>query len=277
MSGTNTRTTSFFIRPITKSALYPENLQQEEMFQLFAFERSAGYHVVNENRIPLGTRSLHLVSPGQKQAFKSPGKVSGYHLGFTEEFVYVNTENKNLLFRMPFFSFEMPTVKLDAPAREFDLLLPLFQEMLREYSDKKMYYENILLSLLNILLLRCGRFSGKKDSAVRPDYTSMQMVAQFKGLIRQYYTKKHFAGFYANKLNQTSNYLNLVVKNVTGKKSTELIHDQIMLEAKRLLIHTKLSPKEVAFELGFQDQSYFTKFFKRHTGKKPLEWFAANK
>jgi AraC family transcriptional activator of pobA len=62
------------------------------------------------------------------------------------------------------------------------------------------------------------------------------------------------------------------VKEQSGKSAIMHIHERIVLEAKRLVFHTNSSVKEIAFELGFEDASYFNRFFKRLTGITPVEY-----
>lgn len=118
---------------------------------------------------------------------------------------------------------------------------------------------------------------GKNELVHKNDYTTLQIVMKYKQLVRQHCRNQHFVSYYAEELMQTSNYLNLMAKKVTGYPAGHIIHNQLILEAKRLLMHTKLSAKEVAYELGFVDHTYFSKFFKKRTGLNPLEWFNKHK
>ncbi len=67
----------------------------------------------------------------------------------------------------------------------------------------------------------------------------------------------------------TPNHLNALSKHVTGKPAGELIRDRVILEARRLLVNTGTTIAEVASELEFEDNSYFSKFFKKYTGQTP--------
>ena len=162
--------------------------------------------------------------------------------------------------------------------------------MRMEIKSKKPFSEKIVLSCLNILIMHSNNFTGNKNirsypkrpadaySQIDPDhYTSLEITANYKKLINRFYKQEHSVSFYAAKMNITLNYLNKVVKSVTGQTAGRLIHTHIMQEAKYLLIHSKLSPKEIGSELGFADHSYFTKFFKRLIGQTPLAWFNSNK
>ena len=77
---------------------------------------------------------------------------------------------------------------------------------------------------------------------------------------------------YAGLMAITEKYLNELCKKTAGKTASELIHERIILEAKRLLLHSDLNNKEVAYFLSFDDPSHFSKFFKRKTGRTPSQF-----
>jgi AraC-like DNA-binding protein len=77
---------------------------------------------------------------------------------------------------------------------------------------------------------------------------------------------------YAAKMNITPNYLNALCRKKSGKSAGELIRQRILLEAKRLLAHSTMSISEIAFQLGFEDNSYFGRYFRRYTRLTPGEF-----
>jgi AraC-like DNA-binding protein len=74
---------------------------------------------------------------------------------------------------------------------------------------------------------------------------------------------------YAEMLAVTANHLTQMVKEITGKTSVELIREKYIIETKRLLLHTNLTVSEIAALINFEDQSYFTKYFRKNTGMIP--------
>lgn len=76
---------------------------------------------------------------------------------------------------------------------------------------------------------------------------------------------------YANRLSVHINHLNKVVKDTTGKTTSEMIAERIIKECTQYLLHSNLSISEIAYSLGFETVSYFSKFYRKHTGKSPSE------
>lgn len=77
---------------------------------------------------------------------------------------------------------------------------------------------------------------------------------------------------YAALLHVMERRLSEATKRCTGQTASEIIHERVLLEAKRLLVHSQLSISEVAYRLSIDDPAYFSRFFKKHTGKTPGEY-----
>ena len=92
---------------------------------------------------------------------------------------------------------------------------------------------------------------------------------RFKSLLSANYQSVKRPSQYASKLNISSVYLNEAVKSTTGISTSDCIRDEIIIQAKRLLFYTKISVKEIAQELGYEDWAYFTRFFTKAAGISP--------
>ena len=96
-----------------------------------------------------------------------------------------------------------------------------------------------------------------------------RIAHQFKILIARHFIESKEVGFYADQLYITPKYLSEVLLETTGKTAKELINEHLFLEAKSLLRQTPMTIKEIAYWLGFEDQSYFVRAFKKHAGVTP--------
>ncbi|MDN5285322.1 MAG: AraC family transcriptional regulator [Mucilaginibacter sp.] len=99
---------------------------------------------------------------------------------------------------------------------------------------------------------------------------------QFRTLLRQSYIKEKRPAQYAIMLNLSLAYLNECVKTITGMPVSFWIQQEIILEAKRLLYHSTLSVKEIAFALGFDDHTYFSRVFVKAAGMSPMAFRKTN-
>ncbi|HRF77132.1 MAG TPA: helix-turn-helix domain-containing protein [Chitinophagales bacterium] len=249
-----------------------------DLHRIWLLRFAKGSIKIDDKEFKIHNHMVVFAYPGQIIEVSSIGPFEGYCVAFNESFFYQHTEHKEMLFKAPFFGYMMALPIAGITSKQFTMFGELLKQMVKEYKLQSMWYEQILLSMLNVFLLRIKRFKWAQNSQVhRSDYTTLHLVMMFKQLIRLNCHKEHSVSWYAKQLQQSPNYLNLMVKQVTGHPAGNLIATQLIIEAKRQLIHSKLSAKEIAFALGFYDHSYFTKFFKKHTGNSPLEWFNKNK
>lgn len=208
-----------------------------------------------------------------EEVLKKPGFLIAFHFDFLQS----QTEHKDILFNQPFLINEFQYYKIKLNKENAEYMHVLMQFILSEFRRNDWRTPKAIISFLNIIFLHCSRLL-KKNSVKREKhhYTNLLIVTKFKNLIYKHAKTERTVSFYANQLALTPNYLNIVLKSVTGKNASSHIFDYLMNESRYLLIHTKLSLKEVAFELGFSDQSYFTRFFRKQTGFNPLDWFNKN-
>lgn len=122
-----------------------------------------------------------------------------------------------------------------------------------------------------MLLAKLRRLYPKRtDDAASPQ--CYLLTKRFKLLIDQHYLDFGPLRDYADRLNVTERQLNEAVKRTLGRTAGRLVHDQLVLEAKRLLSNTNMGIAEIAFHLNFEDHAYFGRFFKKHTQMTPGEF-----
>jgi AraC-like DNA-binding protein len=151
--------------------------------------------------------------------------------------------------------------------------------MYQEFKDNKPQKGLILKNLLNAFIICAGRLVNCKNetatahapapTVVNMDYSQNRIVRQFKSLIDENFVNSTQVTQYADMLYVTPGHLNDLIKTVTGKTAKQIIDERRILEAKRLLFWGEHSVKEIAGRLNFEDDAYFNRFFKKHTGNTP--------
>jgi AraC-like DNA-binding protein len=154
--------------------------------------------------------------------------------------------------------------------REISVYIDL---MYQEFKDDKAQKGLILKNLLNAFIICAGRLVNCKNdisnTVVHMDYSQNRIVRQFKSLIDENFVNATQVMQYADMLYVTPGHLNDLIKTVTGKTAKQIIDERRILEAKRLLFWGEHSVKEIAARLNFEDDAYFNRFFKKHTGNTP--------
>jgi len=122
------------------------------------------------------------------------------------------------------------------------------------------------------LVLSNNHCSVRKEDNTQLLESGNTLLRSFRNLLNKRYTTEHQVSGYADEIAVTADYLNKIVKNLTGVSAKEHIQNKLVLEAKRSLIFTDISNKELAFSLGFEEAAHFNNFFKKMTGMSPGEF-----
>lgn len=163
---------------------------------------------------------------------------------------------------------EVPVLSLDSSEQtKLEHLLAVFIE---EFETKDHIQEEMLQMLLTRLIIKCTRLAKTQiELQVRPSH---DLIKEFRFLVDKHFkTIKHVGG-YADLLYKSPKTLANIFLKQGASTPLQVIHDRIVEEAKRLLIKTDKSAKEVAYDLGFQDPSSFNKLFKKVNGCSPIEF-----
>lgn len=150
--------------------------------------------------------------------------------------------------------------------------IKLLAERVKKYAIHP-YGKEILTNGFHIFLFEIGALAHKYSEMTRMNFSRQEsLVIKFTNLVQQQFREVRTVKKYADQLNVSAKYLTEIVKEYSGKNASEIISDLVILEAKFLLRKSKLSIREIADTLNFSDQSFFGKYFKRHTKLSPKEF-----
>jgi AraC-like DNA-binding protein len=144
----------------------------------------------------------------------------------------------------------------------------LWNQMKNEIVEKKMGFERCVVNQFRNLLIYLRRKQYNNDFQ-KPDHITERDFLAFERLVQHHYTQQWTVQQYAQALYKSSKQLNRLCNKVKGCAPQRYIHEQVSMEAKRYLSHSSLQIKEIAGILGFDDQAYFSKFFKKINGESP--------
>jgi len=252
------------------SVKYPH---RHDFFEVLYLSKGSGFHIIDGNKYDIKPPCVFFMSPGQAHKIEFSSDIEGYIFIFTSEFYLINQTNQNRLIEFPFFfSIRQENRPLILELMEDILFLEtLFKKGIAEIAKGENYSVELLRSLLDLILTSCAVLY-KSDENKLTKGKGHIVVKRFFQLVEDHYHKNLQVNEYAGILAITPNHLTQTVNQLTGKTSSQIIKSKQVLEIKRLLVHTNLSVTEIAGRLNFQDQSYFSKFFKRETGVSPLQY-----
>lgn len=205
----------------------------------------------------------------QPFSLQADGDFKGYLLQLDADFFWNHRHRadvpcKNALFGQP----GEPLVVLNEDELR-TLLFPL-ELMQKEFDNEALCQYELMISYAEIFLIRASRIiTGNNQHERSRNKSEPQLLRRLIAAIEKYYSTRHSPTEYANLLNVTVKTLSRITKSQLNKTVTHLIAGRIMTEAKRELYLSTKPVKEIAARLGFNDEAYFSRFFKRHTRMSP--------
>ena len=165
---------------------------------------------------------------------------------------------------------DLPIITLDESEKsKFDLLLNVFAE---EFATRDNIQGEMLQMLLKRLIIKCTRLAKEQLIVKELSNSQIEVVREFNMLVDLHYKEKRQVSEYAAMMNKSPKTLSNLFSIYNDKSPQHVIAERVVLEAKRMLLLTDLSSKEIAHELGFSDPAHFTKFFRKTTGITPSKF-----
>ena len=261
---------------VIQNSEYPHKTEQPHRhayYEICIFINGAGSHMIDFKTFDIKSHSIHFLTPGQVHLISREENYHGFLLVFSREFYSLGWQDEDLLMTLPFFNNNTPEPILNLSKVEFDELLDIIEHLRKDYKRDSEIREDVLRSYLHILLLKCRYFFNRnyfdKDIIKDPGFL---LVNKFRNLVEQNFKEIHLVKEYADLLNESPAHLNKIVKSITGENASDFIIKRIVLEAKRLLIYTDLSNKEIAFKMNYDDPSYFSRLFRIKVGTNPSDF-----
>jgi AraC family transcriptional regulator, transcriptional activator of pobA len=246
---------------------------RHDFFEVLFLMKGSGFHVIDSNRYEIKPPCVFFLSPGQAHMLELSHDIDGFIFIFTADFYQLDRSNPNRLIEFPFFY----TIHQNNPPLKFNqwddvmFLETMFRKGI-ELIDKGMEKgTEIFRSILDVILNFCSNLYPVEEHQLLKGKGHL-LVKRFYQIIEDKYRENLTVNQYAELLSVTPNHLTQTLKQLTGKTSMDIIKTKQLLEIKRLLVHTNLGVSEIAIQMNFTDQSYFTKFFKRETGMLPLSY-----
>lgn len=193
-------------------------------------------------------------------------------LVFNREFYCVHTHDSEvscngLLF---FGSTISPVLRLDE--EEADRLRILFEVLEEEFEEKDQNQEEMLRILLKRFIIRCTRMAKEQILKNDESQSDIDVVRKFNVLVEEHFKEKKSVSEYAELMFKSPKTITNVFSKYSEDSPLQVIHKRVIMEAKRMLLYTDKTAKEIGFELGYNDPAQFSKLFKNHTGKTTTEF-----
>lgn len=239
-----------------------EPIHRHDFFFILAIEKGKGEHQIDFSNYSISNYTFFILRPSQVHQLTLKKGSKGFIIAFDNSFYSPKEDLKKEMFstvsRVNYYKL---TSKI------YVKIIPILEYIFSEYSNKKLMFRDHIKANLDLLFIELFRHNkSTNNNAIN---NSIHLAETILELIDNHFYNNKQVSFYAEKLNLTTYQLNSITKKALEKNCSQLINERILLEVKRYLITTPNQVNEISYHLGYDDTSYFIRFFKKHTGLTP--------
>jgi AraC-like DNA-binding protein/quercetin dioxygenase-like cupin family protein len=237
--------------------------KHDDYYELIFLSEGEGFHWIETEKYMVSTPELYFLKPGQLHYWQFTSIPKGFVILFKVEF-FDNVRETDIinLYRQLTDKFRIPVPENYNPET-------IFNELLQEYSVDSSYATHIIHGYLRALFAKILQLAEIQSRESNVPITTFE---KFQDLLVKECPRLHKVNDFAGLLNTTPQNINAICRKHSGKTASELITSQLLLEAKRYILHTENTINEIAFNLSFNDPSNFVKFFKKHENLTPVQF-----
>lgn len=253
------------VLPMQKADESLHEAHRDDHYMLIIQQKGMTEFEIDYTAVRIKGASLCFVTPGQVHRYFKRTNLSGWY-------VFIDTSLVPDQYREIFDTYQhfRQVVDIDKDDLLFAGTLLLAQLLNQE---PHVLTRSIVASQVHALVgMAVARILQSSPAAHPVNGQPYNIAKQFKQLIRANFKTIKQVQHYASALNITPLYLNEVIREITGFTASSWIQQEILIEAQRMLVYTALDVKQIAWELGYEDHTYFSRFFKKHTGMTALEF-----
>ena len=232
------------------------------------FAESGGKIVIDFSEFNLTKDAFLFIKPGQQYFLDDNCK--GIVLYYNRDFYCVEIHDKEVACDGILFNnvFEVPIVYMDNDNSYH--LQTILHQIVEEMNMDDTGTEEMLRILLKQLIIKCTRLWKQQHALMGKEAKpEVEFLRTFSKMVESNYKSHHTVAAYAMLFHITPKALNKRITRCSNNTPNDIIKDRIILEAKRLLAHTPLSVKEIGYKLGYDDPSYFIRFFTKYANLSP--------
>lgn len=237
---------------------------------LLVFIRRGGHRQwVDMAPYVLKDNTVYFTIPNQIIVKEGTEKLWSTGIAFTSEFL--SYQEGASISKLPMIHDMRGALEILLADADIAFVEDILTRISEEYHRPSEWQQRMLTAYLTVLLTYLSRLytAQFQDNGI---IAERQLLKDFHAAVNQHFREYHEVGDYAPLFHISAKHLSEVVKLQSGKPAIKHIHDRLVLEAKRMLVHTAQALKEIAYDLGFAEASYFNRFFKRETGMTPAEY-----
>lgn len=248
-----------------------ERPHRHDFYQIFWMTHGAPSFSIDFYHLPIEAYALIFVPPGAVHTFGAKNTAEGLILSFQEDFLEAEGHSVDLFAECPALDPAQIRTVLAVPESSVEIVHGYCTRMLEEFNAKREGYRAATAALLRLLFIEIRRCLSNQ-SAPSSFHKYSSLTGRFLRTLNARPYQLTTASEAARLLGVSRSWLNQLVRQETAKNLTDHLRSRLILESKRLLAHSDLNVSEIAYQLGFEDPSYFTRLFRQVEGLSPREF-----
>ncbi|AXT18440.1 helix-turn-helix domain-containing protein [Flavobacteriaceae bacterium AU392] len=253
-----------------EKACVVNNPEQIDAYSIYWIKEGKGTYNIDFKRYTFNDNVMFFLSPGQVFSVDSESVKEAYKLSFIRDFYCIATHDKEVSCNGVLFNnvYETPFLKpCESDIKKLDFIL---ENLIEEFETQETGQYDMLQTYLKQFIIHSVRI--KKEHFPIKDDVETKLFKDFSLLVEQNFKQMHSVTDYANRLGVSPKSLTKNFQKVGIQTPSDYIKNRLILEAKRQLIYTDDSVKQIAYGLGFNDSAYFSRFFTKSEQKSPLQF-----
>lgn len=256
---------------LSKDTAHTRQPHIHSFYQIIWFTHGTGKHFVDFDKFNVSPNTIFFISKNQIHYFDDRKDYQGVLIHFNEEFLMDNENDTDIILKHNLFNDFEREPYFTIPKTSVGNFENITASICTELGKPDNFaHKEYLQHLLKLFLISIQRLEERKSTKPLPARNQSYNIAlKFRLLLESNYRSIHSVGEYAVLVNTSTKSLTNYTNGIFNKPPLRIINERITLEAKRLLCHSAFNINEIGFHLGFEDPSYFVKFFKKQTGRLP--------
>lgn len=249
----------------------PLDIHRVDFFVILIITEGIGRHTVDFKEFEIEKGSVLTIRKDQVHRFHSH-QAKGLLMLFTEDFVAGYLETLEAQKTLQLFNELLGSPKLALTEKQFDEIMRTVESIQQEFDQlEEPFAQAILRSLLHILISQLFRVKSKRDHGLG-EKKYLSAFISFQQLVEQQCFQTKTVKDYASQMGYSTKTLNTIVKSIVGKTAKAFIDEIVIMQIKRLLIHSPKSIKEIAYQAGFEEPTNLFKYFRKLAGVSPASF-----
>ncbi len=244
-----------------------------QFYIILIIEAGSGAHTVDFNHQKFKKGSVFTIKKGQIHNFDSVSNAKGTLLLFTEDCLKNYLQEHEIQIASQLFNEYITNQQFDLSTKELSEIIELLNLIKSEYKKQQedLLSFQIIKSYLHVIMLKLLQF--KSSNLLHNEkHTYLEDFISLQHYIEIHCRHKKKVMDYASMMGVSTKKLNMITHQIYGKSAKQFIDDIVLIKIKRLLLHSNLTIKEIAYKFGYEDPSNLFKYFKKQESLTPLQF-----